>query len=70
MNHHQSTELLLDIRAAAKALGVSTRTIWTLAHRRGLPHVRIGRRLLFPVDGLKRWIESCTREGLDDERRS
>ena len=56
-----STRLLLSIRDAAEVLGVSTRTVWTLAHHRGLPHVRVGRRILFPVEGLRHWVASHTR---------
>ncbi|MCC6673475.1 MAG: helix-turn-helix domain-containing protein [Planctomycetes bacterium] len=49
--------LALTLREAAAALGLSPRTIWSLANRRALPVVRVGRRLLFPRDALLRWLE-------------
>lgn len=48
--------LLLSIREAARLLGVCERTIWTLTKERQLPHVRIGRRVLFSRKALHDWI--------------
>ena len=48
--------MLLSIRDASVALGVSERTIWTLTQEGQLPHVRIGRRLLFSQTALAAWI--------------
>ena len=44
---------------AAKALGVSRRTLDSLIADRssGLPIVRVGRAVLIPVDGLRRWLD-------------
>jgi excisionase family DNA binding protein len=50
--------LLVDRREAARLLGICERTIDTLAKRRELSSVRIGRRVLFPLNGLHRYIES------------
>ncbi len=48
--------LLLSMKGAAAALAVSERTVWTLAHNGELPHVRLGRRLLFSRRALEAWI--------------
>jgi excisionase family DNA binding protein len=48
--------ILLSIREAAITLGVCERTVWTLAQERELPHVRIGRRVLFSRSALEAWI--------------
>lgn len=43
-------------REAAEALGVSLPTFYALAGRPDFPVVRIGRRLLVPVDALRAWL--------------
>lgn len=52
--------LALDLRQAAKALGVSVRTVWTLASQGRIPCVRIGGvgrgRLMFPRKALEEWL--------------
>lgn len=51
----ESDPVLIDIHGAAKLLSVCSRTIQTLAAERGLPSVRIGRRLLFRPESLRQW---------------
>ena len=48
--------LALRPRDAAKAIGVSARTLWTLTKKGEIPHFRIGRSLLYPVDALRAWL--------------
>lgn len=54
-NPHPSP-LAFGPRDAAKALGVSERTLWTWTQNREIPHIRIGRRVLYPVDVLRKWM--------------
>ncbi len=48
--------LALRPREAAKVLSISERTLWTLTNRREIPHLRLGRAILYPVDGLRSWL--------------
>jgi excisionase family DNA binding protein len=48
--------LLLSEREAAALLGVSPRSLWSLADAGELPCVRIGRRKLYAIDTLRRFI--------------
>ncbi len=41
---------------AARALGISERTLWDWTRTEGLPHARIGNVVLYPVDCLKQWL--------------
>ena len=50
--------LALAPRDAARALGVSERTLWTYTRLHGVPHVRLGRRILYPVRELADWLAS------------
>jgi excisionase family DNA binding protein len=52
--------LALGAREAARAIGVSARTLWTLTKRREIPHVRVGARVVYRVEALEAWL--CSRE--------
>ena len=49
-------KLAYNAREAAAALGVSLPTFYILAGRPDFPVVRVGRRVLVPVDGLREWL--------------
>jgi hypothetical protein len=53
--------LALRLREAAKAIGVSERTLWGL---RDVPRVRLGSAVLYPIKELTEWltkhVESAT----------
>jgi hypothetical protein len=42
-------------------LGISERLLWTWTNAKSIPHVRIGARVLYPVDELRRWLEDSAR---------
>jgi hypothetical protein len=48
--------LLFSVAEAAKALSISTRTLWTHSQPRGqIPCVKLGARTLYSPDALKEW---------------
>jgi hypothetical protein len=49
--------LALRPREAARELGISERLLWEWTRTEGVPHIRIGNVVLYPVDGLKRWLD-------------
>jgi len=49
---------LLNIGETAKYLNVSVNTIYSWVCQRRIPFVKLGRRLLFDIEDLDRWIES------------
>jgi excisionase family DNA binding protein len=57
----QNDRLLVDARTAAKMLGVCQRTLWRLTDIGELPHVRIGRRVLYCPQQLREWVERRAR---------
>ena len=61
------TALLVDPKEAARLLAVSPRKLWamTFEDEPGLPYVRCGRLVRYPVADLERWIES-QRKGAND----
>ena len=59
-NASSKSSLALRPRDAAKALGVSERLLWEWTHRGDLPHVKVGRTILYPVDALREWLNRQT----------
>jgi excisionase family DNA binding protein len=51
------TKLAVDASGAAKMLGISTRTLYELRTRRGLPYVLLDRKYLYQVSDLKEWLK-------------
>jgi excisionase family DNA binding protein len=49
-------QMALRAKDAAKALAISERTLWSLTNRGLIPHVRIGRAVLYPVGSLRQWL--------------
>ena len=55
--------LALRPREAAKALGVSERTLWGWTHDGTIPHLRVGRAILYPTDALREWLRARSEGG-------
>lgn len=43
-------------REAAKALGIGERLLWSKTNAGEIPHLRIGRVIIYPVDLLRDWM--------------
>jgi len=48
--------LALRPKEAAESLGISERLLWDWTHNHGLPHVRIGRVIAYPIEGIRGWL--------------
>ena len=58
---HCDTEPLLPTlalrpRQAARALSISERLLWSKTNAGEIPHMRIGRSILYPVGPLEKWL--------------
>jgi predicted DNA-binding transcriptional regulator AlpA len=51
-------KLLLNARETAEMLGISTRLLWSETNSGNIPSVRIGARVLYPVEEIKIWLEN------------
>jgi excisionase family DNA binding protein len=56
-------KLAYNSKEAAAALGVSLPTFYELSNRDDFPVVRVGRRVLVPVEGLRAWLEKEANKG-------
>lgn len=64
MNNIQSqsmmrTHQLLKARDAAKLLGISERTLWTITKQGKLPCAKIEKSVRYRSEDLMRYVESC-----------
>lgn len=53
--------LALRPKEAAKALGIGERLLWSKTNCGEIPHVRIGRAVLYPVESLREFLARETR---------
>jgi len=58
----RAPKLALRPREAAGALGISPRLLWTLTKNGDIPHTKIGRAVVYPVDRLREWLAARCRE--------
>ena len=56
--------LAMRIREAALALSISERLLWEWTNRKRVPHVRIGKAILYPVDSLQEWLKQETQKNM------
>lgn len=59
--------LALRPREAAAAIGICERTLWTLTKSGDVPHVRIGRAVVYPVRELQDWLTEQAGKGAGNE---
>lgn len=55
-------QLALRPKDATKALGIGSRLLWSMTNRGEIPHVRLGRAVVYPVDELRRWLSEQARK--------
>lgn len=55
--------MALRPREAAKVLGIGTRLLWTETNAGRIPHVRIGRAVVYPLDALREWLAAQAAKG-------
>lgn len=53
-----ASPLALRAPEAARVLGISERALWTATNAGEIPHVRVGRTTIYPVDALRAWLEA------------
>ena len=62
--------LAMRPREAAKALGISERLLWEWTNRGVVPHVRMGKVILYPVDSLRDWLQRQAQKGITGDKKS
>ena len=52
---------------AAKVLGISERLLWTWTNQGKIPHLRIGRAVVYPVELLRAWLNEQAGKAVSHE---
>lgn len=55
--------LLVNANVACGLLGIKRRKLWSLTASGEIPVCRIGRRTLYSVEALERWVNAQTKGG-------
>ena len=55
-NNGKQQPLGIRAKAAAKMLGIGTRKLWELTNSKQVPHLRIGRAVVYRVEALNEWL--------------
>ena len=50
-------KLTYSVPEAAEILGISKSRMYELTRSEGFPSLKIGKRILVPINGLERWVE-------------
>ena len=50
-------KVVLSMAELAAVMGIGRSKAYELAHQSGFPMVRLGRRVVIPVEALKAWLE-------------
>lgn len=65
----ETEPLLIDCTTAAKMLSISERTLWAYTKEGKIPHVRLGRRVLYDPEDLRAWRDQNKRHAISDSNR-
>jgi len=61
--------LAMRPREAAKALGISERLLWGWTNKGLVPHVRLGKVILYPVDSLRDWLRQQAQSAVNRDEK-
>lgn len=57
-------KLAVTVPEMAKMLGIGINNAYMLTKRRDFPSIRVGKKILVPVEALKKWVIQESREGM------
>ncbi len=58
----ESDKLTLTVKEVAELLGIGLNYAYKLPKIEGFPTIRIGSRILIPVEGLNKWLEEQSKQ--------
>lgn len=53
-------QLCVSTAEAAKMMSISVSKLRQMTHNKTIPHIRCGRRVLYPVSGIEDWLAQNT----------
>lgn len=52
-------KLAINVKEAAKLLGIGVANMYTLVHREDFPVIQVGNRLVIPLEAFRRWLDQA-----------
>ena len=59
-------KLVLTLKEMSELLGICRNTAYKLVASEGFPVIRVGRKYLIPVDGLREWLKTNSGKEFDE----
>lgn len=56
-HHLPPLPLAMRPKVAARAIGISERTLWSMTQQGLIPHAKLGRSTIYPTAPILRWLE-------------
>lgn len=66
MEAQRTQKAHMTVKELSEYLNCSLMTAYKLTHKEGFPVFRLGRKVLIPIEGLKKWLADHS-EGVFDE---
>lgn len=57
-------KLCIDVKEAAKLLGIGTGNMYDLTHRADFPKICVGKRIIIPYERFVQWLNETAGEAL------
>jgi len=51
-------------KEAARALGIGERLLWSMTNQGLIPHLRLGKAIVYPIDSLQTWLTEQASKGV------
>lgn len=51
-------KVIMSVQEMSERMGISLTTAYELVHRPGFPQMRVGKRILIPVDAFEVWLKT------------
>lgn len=55
-------KLTISVTELGKMLGIGRNGAYALVHRQGFPVIRLGKRIVIPLDALRAWLDENRQE--------
>lgn len=52
-----------SVKETTRILGIGARKLFDMTKRGEIPHIKLGKRVLYPVAQLRAWLEAQTKKG-------
>lgn len=52
-------KLAINVKEAAKMMGIGLASMYTLVHREDFPAIQLGNRLVIPLEAFRRWLDQA-----------